>query len=190
MKILVFLSWLLIAPLAMADNQSPLVFGIQQGGKNVALVNGVFTLKKASFDFVFEFPKESFLLLNASKDSRASEKIKLGVNPLDTRAFLHLPGAAYPRNRDRDLYVYRYGPQGFFYNDQENHRCNEDGVREEGGIVSCRVSIDKLGIIDDENMGRIEVELEKSTVNTLHLIFVLEIKNETTDVATAKLVFK
>jgi hypothetical protein len=140
---------------------------VRQGGKEIPIINHEITLKKKTFDLIFELTKPMGILLNASFEPQSYNQAKSGV-PIDKiRGFEETGMAEGRRNEDLDIIIANPAPSYWYYDDDTENRFNE--VSKSGNKIICTRTIKKYFDRDKETDPK-EFPITEIN-NTLYLVF-------------------
>lgn len=134
---------------ACSNKQEPeeLPFGkinveIWQHGHPVAQTANTYELDKSSFDIRIEFSNRLELLVSADHEGNVYDQIQRGVK-LENLDGFHISGMAEGlRNKERFVFLSKYVPSFWFYDDPEKNRCNE--IIESENRMTCVRTINKV----------------------------------------------
>lgn len=138
---------------------------IEQNGKFIKPVNGVYTLEKSKFNIVFEFSQPMGLLINGSFKKDTYKQASEGKPKSMLPGFQNTGMAEGLLNSDKELFISNDSPNYWFYDDNENNRFNY--VEKLKDKIQCKRTI--LNFYEPDTKNNIKIEDVKKP---LYLVFI------------------
>lgn len=127
---------------------------IEQDGKIIESNNGVVTLDKRPFTFVFEFNEPMGLLVNGSFEETTYKLATRGGKRSKLPGFQNTGMAEGLLNPEKEILISNESPSYWFYDDSENHRFNS--IETVDGKLLCRRIIENLYNVDAQTNIKVE----------------------------------